>query len=65
MANHLRAELVLDALEMALGQRRAHGVIHHCDQGCLGGLKWSSQHWRGGQLRWRVGGVRIGLCEAS
>ncbi len=34
MANHLRAELVLDALEMALGQRRAHGVIHHSDQGC-------------------------------
>jgi putative transposase len=33
MANHLRAELVLDALEMAVGQRRPHGVIHHSDQG--------------------------------
>jgi putative transposase len=33
MANHLRAELVLDALEMALGQRRPKGVIHHSDQG--------------------------------
>ena len=34
MANHLRTELVLDALNMALGQRRATGVIHHSDQGC-------------------------------
>jgi putative transposase len=34
MANHLRTELVLDALNMALGQRRAPGVIHHSDQGC-------------------------------
>jgi putative transposase len=34
MANHLRAELVVDALEMALGQRRpANGVIVHSDQG--------------------------------
>ena len=33
MANHLRTELVLDALEMAIGQRRPHGVIHHSDQG--------------------------------
>ena len=34
MANHLRTELVLDALEMAIGQRRPDGVIHHSDQGC-------------------------------
>lgn len=33
MANHLRAERVLDALEMAIGQRRPNGVIHHSDQG--------------------------------
>ena len=33
MANHLRAELVLDALEMAVGQRRPRDVIHHSDQG--------------------------------
>ena len=34
MANHLRAELVVDALDMALGQRRpADGVIVHSDQG--------------------------------
>ncbi|MGC5393971.1 DDE-type integrase/transposase/recombinase, partial [Escherichia coli] len=33
MANHLCAELVLDALEMAVGHRRPDGVIHHSDQG--------------------------------
>ena len=33
MANHLRTELVLAALEMALDQRKPEGVIHHSDQG--------------------------------
>ena len=33
MASHLRTELVLDALDMAIGQRRPHEVIHHSDQG--------------------------------
>ena len=33
MATHLRAELVLEALNMALTQRRPSGVIHHSDQG--------------------------------
>ncbi len=33
MANHLRAELVMDAMEMAVGQRRPKDVIHHSDQG--------------------------------
>ncbi len=33
MANHLRTELVLDALEAAIGQRRPRDVIHHSDQG--------------------------------
>lgn len=33
MANHLRTELVLDALDMAIGQRRPRNVIHHSDQG--------------------------------
>jgi Integrase core domain/Transposase DDE domain group 1 len=43
MANHLRTELVLNALEMAVGQRRPMDVIHHSDQGSQGGLKRSSQ----------------------
>ena len=34
MAAHLRTELVLDALNMAIGQRRPAQVIHHPDQGC-------------------------------
>jgi putative transposase len=46
MANHLRTELVLDALEMAISQRRPDGVIHHSDQGSQGGINWSSQHNR-------------------
>ena len=33
MANHLRAELVIDALQMAIRQRRPEGVVHHSDQG--------------------------------
>jgi putative transposase len=34
MATHLRTELVLDALNMAIYRRRPKGVIHHSDQGC-------------------------------
>ena len=33
MATHLRSELVVAALNMALMQRRPHAVIHHSDQG--------------------------------
>jgi putative transposase len=34
MADHMRSELVLDALEMAVSRRRpAPGLIHHSDQG--------------------------------
>ncbi len=33
MATHLRTQLVLDALDMALWQRRPREVIHHSDQG--------------------------------
>jgi putative transposase len=34
MATHMRTELVLDALDMALARRKPRGVIHHSDQGC-------------------------------
>ena len=34
METHLRTELILAALEMALVQRRPKGVIHHSDPGC-------------------------------
>ncbi len=33
MAAHMRSELVLDALDMALQQRRPDDVVHHSDQG--------------------------------
>src|SRR3970282_447758 len=33
MAEHLRTELVLAALNMALGQRHGKGVVHHSDHG--------------------------------
>jgi putative transposase len=33
MASHLRTELVLQALEMAIWRRRPSNVIHHSDQG--------------------------------
>lgn len=34
MANHLRTELILEALDMAVARRRPQDVIHHSDQGC-------------------------------
>jgi len=34
MAAHLRTELVLSALNMALWQRQPEEVVHHSDQGC-------------------------------
>jgi putative transposase len=60
MENHLRTELVLEALDMALWQRRPASVIHHSDQGC----QYTSI---GFGLRCREAGVRpsmgsIGDC---
>ena len=34
MATHLRTQLVIEALEMAVAQRRPEAVVHHSDQGC-------------------------------
>lgn len=34
METHLKTELILAALDMALAQRRPAGVIHHSDRGC-------------------------------
>jgi putative transposase len=34
MDTHLRTELVLDALNMAVAQRQPKAVVHHSDQGC-------------------------------
>jgi putative transposase len=44
MATHMRAQLVVDALQMALARRRpGPGLIHHSDQGSQPGLNRSSQ----------------------
>ncbi len=45
MADHMRTELVTDALAMALAQRRpGPGLIWHSDQGSQGGFTRSLQH---------------------
>jgi putative transposase len=45
MADQLRAELVVDPLQMAVWNRRpTPGAIHHSDHGSQGGFNWSSQH---------------------
>jgi putative transposase len=50
MANHLRTELVLAALEMAIGQRKPVDVIHHSDQGVasLQGSGHAKHGWKAG-----------------
>ena len=58
MTNHLRAELVLDALEMAVGQRQLRDVIHHSDQGSqytsLAFGKWCEE-----------AGVRLSMAQSA
>ena len=45
MAGHLRTELILDALDIAIEHRRpTEGLIHHSDRGTQLGFKESSQH---------------------
>jgi hypothetical protein len=46
IADHMRAELVVDALQMAIWRRRppAGRTVHHSDHGSQGGFTWSSQH---------------------
>jgi hypothetical protein len=48
LAPHMRTDLVLDALKMALGQRGPGAdveLIHHSDRGSQPGLNRSSQRW--------------------
>ncbi len=58
MANHLRTELDLDALEMAIVQRRPGDVIHHSDQGS----RYTSLAFGG---RCREAGVRPSMVSAG
>ena len=66
MAPHMREELVVDALKMAVRARRpGKGTIHHSDHGGQGGFMWSSQHLEREELRWasRSGVDQTGRCE--
>ena len=59
MANHLRSELVEDfALDMALGQRRPDGVIHHFRPGITVHFRGL---WQAMQTGWRSMGS-VGDC---
>jgi transposase InsO family protein len=52
LADHMRTELVADALSMAFTIRRPPvGVIFHSDRGCQGRFNWSSQHLDHGGVR--------------
>lgn len=45
MRDNLEAEIVADAIGMAVARRQpGDGVIHHSDRGSQGGFNWSSQH---------------------
>jgi transposase InsO family protein len=61
MADHMRQELVIDALQVAVKRRRPEpGLIHHSDQGSQGEFKWCLQHLECEELRWaRRRGVRL------
>ena len=61
MADHMRTELVINALDAAITARggNAAGVIAHADRGSQGGINRSSQHLEvevdDGQTAWVVG----------
>lgn len=54
IADHMRSELVVDALQMAIWRRYPNEVatVVHSDHGSQGGFKWSSQHLDGGGVCW-------------
>lgn len=55
IADHMRTELVTEALQSAKNQRGSlAGAIFHSDHGSIGGFNWSSQHLdHGGVREWR------------
>jgi len=69
LADHMRTELVVEALEMAFVQRGpGPGVIFHSDRGCQGGFnQWSQRPDYGGVMRWASTSSRrrLGRCGES
>ncbi len=62
MADHMRADLVCDALEMAIAQRQpAPGLIFHADRGSQGGFNRPSQHLDHGGVHGTK--VRVDGCD--
>jgi len=58
MAIHLRTELVLQALDMALWQRQPEEVVHHSDQGCQFTSQAFSRRCAEAGVRLSMGSVR-------
>jgi transposase InsO family protein len=62
VADHLRTDLIADALTDAVNRRRpAPGVLFHSDRGCQGGFNWSSQHLDGGGVDGQACGMDAGV----
>ena len=63
IADHMRAELVADALQMAAWRRRPPEgqTIAHGDHGGQGELNWSSQHLDGGGVDGQACGLDAGV----
>ena len=57
IADHLRAELVVDALQMAIWRRngREAGTVMHTDHGSQGEFNWPSQHLDHGGVQCATG----------
>ncbi len=64
MADHMRTELVADALTMAAGARggATEGIIFHGDRGSQGGFTWSSQHLKARPCASTSVSRRFGRC---
>jgi transposase InsO family protein len=61
IADHMRTELVTDALEAAARTRGGDlaGAVFHSDNGAQGGFNWSSQHPDLGGVRRGYGGLEF------